>query len=176
VPKIQYGFASSVAWKGFDFNIFFRGAGKSDFFMGGTGYYPFTGQKTGNVLTIVNDPANRWIPMDYALANGIDPALAENPNARFPRLTYGDNVNNNRNSTFWLADASYLRLKNVEIGYTIPKKLAQKMFMTNLRVSIVGDNLYLWDKVKLFDPEQASGNGSTYPLNRSWTFALQLSF
>jgi TonB-linked SusC/RagA family outer membrane protein len=176
VPKVQYGFAASVAWKGFDFSIFFRGAGKSDYFMGGAGYYPFEGQRTGNVLSIVNDPANRWIPMSYALANGIDPALAENPNARFPRLTYGNNVNNNRESTFWLADASYLRLKNLEIGYTIPKKLAQKMFMSSLRASIVGDNLLLWDKVKLFDPEQADKNGSKYPLTRSWTFVLQLSF
>ena len=171
IPKIQYGFAGSVKWKGLDFNIFFRGAGKSDFFFGGTGFYPFAGERLGNVLSIVKDQKNRWTPASYSG----DPAT-ENPNARFPRLTYGNNVNNNRRSTFWLADASYLRLKTLEIGYTFPKMLTQKMMMNNLRVSLIGDNLHVWDKVKFWDPEQASDNGAVYPLTRSYTLALQMSF
>ena len=171
IPRVQYGFATSAQWKGFDFNIFFRGAGKSDFFFGGSGFYPFNGEKTGNVLSIVNDQKNRWTPESYSG----DPAT-ENPNARFPRLSYGNNTNNNRNSTFWLADASYLRLKTLEIGYTFPKAWTQKMAMNNLRLSIIGDNLHVWDKVKLWDPEQASGNGAVYPLTRSYTAVLQMSF
>ena len=171
VPKVQYGFAGSVSWKGVDFNIFFRGSGKSDYFLGGAGYYPLSGEKLGNVLTIVNDPKNRWTPASYSG----DPAT-ENPDARFPRLTYGNNPNNNRNSTFWLADASFLRLKTVELGYTLPKKWTSKVAMNNLRLSLIGDNLYVWDKVKLFDPEQASSNGAVYPLTRSYTLVLQLSF
>jgi len=171
IPRVQYGFATSAQWKGFDFNIFFRGAGKSDFFFGGSGFYPFNGEKTGNVLTIVNDQKNRWTPASYSG----DPAT-ENPNARFPRLSYGNNTNNNRNSTFWLADASYLRLKTMEIGYTFPKAWTQKMAMNSLRFSIIGDNLHVWDKVKLWDPEQASGNGAVYPLTRSYTAVLQMSF
>lgn len=171
IPRVQYGFATSAQWKGFDFNIFFRGAGKSDFFFGGSGFYPFNGEKTGNVLSIVNDQKNRWTPASYSG----DPAT-ENPNARFPRLSYGNNTNNNRNSTFWLADASYLRLKTMEIGYTFPKAWTQKMAMNSLRFSIIGDNLHVWDKVKLWDPEQASGNGAVYPLTRSYTAVLQMSF
>lgn len=171
IPKIQYGFAGSVLWKGFDFNIFFRGAGKSDFFFGGTGFYPFNGEKLGNVLTIVNDQKNRWTPESYSG----DPAT-ENPNAIFPRLTYGYNQNNNRNSTFWLANASYLRLKTLELGYTLPKETSKKLAMTNLRVSLIGDNLHVWDKVKFWDPEQASSNGAVYPLTRSYTLVLQMSF
>lgn len=171
IPRIQYGFATSAQWKGFDFNVFFRGSGKSDFFFGGTGFYPFVGEKLGNVLTIVNDQKNRWTPASYSG----DPAT-ENPNARFPRLTYGNNPNNNRNSTFWLADASFLRLKTMEIGYTFPKAWSQKMAMNNLRISIIGDNLYVWDKVKFWDPEQASDNGAVYPLTRSYTAVLQMSF
>lgn len=171
VPKIQYGFAGSLMWKGIDFNIFFRGSGKSDFFFGGNGFYPFNGEKLGNVLTIVNDQKNRWTPAWYSG----DPAT-ENPNARFPRLTYGNNVNNNRNSTFWLANASFLRLKTVEVGYTLPKSLTQRMSMNNFRISLIGDNLHVWDKVKFWDPEQASDNGAVYPLTRSYTLVLQMSF
>jgi TonB-linked SusC/RagA family outer membrane protein len=176
IPKMQYGFAGSLMWKGIDFNIFFRGQGKADFFLGGTGYYPFSGAERGNVLSIVNDPKNRWIPADYAAMQGIDPSLAENPGARFPRLTYGANINNNRASTFWLANASFLRLKTLEIGYTLPKKWMEKVSVNNLRVSAIGDNLYLWDKLKLWDPEQASSNGAVYPITRSWSLVVQLSF
>jgi|LSQX01.2.fsa_nt_gb TonB-linked SusC/RagA family outer membrane protein len=171
IPRIQYGFAGSALWKGFDFNIFFRGAGKSDFFFGGTGFYPFNGEKLGNVLSIVSDQKNRWTPESYSG----DPAT-ENPNAMFPRLTYGNNTNNNRNSTFWLANASYLRLKTLEIGYVLPKRIIQKISMSNLRVSLIGDNLHVWDKVKYWDPEQASSNGAVYPLTRSYTIAIQMSF
>ena len=170
IPKFMYGFAFSSGWKHFDLNIFFRGASQVDYFMGGTGYYPFVGGQTGNVLSTVNDPANRWIP---ASISG-DPAT-ENPNARFPRLTYGDNLNNNRRSSFWLADASYLRLKTVELGYSLPVPFARRIHMKSLRVSVIGDNLHVWNKVKLWDPEQASSNGASYPLTRSFTFNLQLS-
>ena len=100
----------------------------------------------------------------------------ENPNARFPRLTYGNNTNNNRASTFWMADASYLRLKTMELGYTFPKKMTEKISMSNLRLSLIGDNLHVWDKVKFWDPEQASNNGAVYPLTRSYTLVLQMSF
>ncbi|MDR2472966.1 MAG: TonB-dependent receptor [Tannerella sp.] len=171
IPKIQYGFAGSVGWKGWDFNIFFRGSGKSDFFYGGTGFYPFAAEKLGNVLTIVNDQKNRWTPAEYSG----DPST-ENPNARFPRLTYGNNTNNNRASTFWLADASFLRLKTLEIGYSLPKDWLSRIKTQNVRLSVVGDNLYVWDKIKLWDPEQASSNGAVYPLTRSCTFSLQISF
>jgi len=170
IPKILYGFALSTSWKNLDLNVFFRGANEVDYFMGGIGYYPFVGGATGNVLTIVNDPGNRYIPASYSG----DPAT-ENLDARFPRLTYGPNSNNNRASTHWLADASYLRLKTVELGYTLPKQLARSIRTKSLRLSVIGDNLHLWDKVKLWDPEQASSSGAVYPLTRSFTFNVQLS-
>jgi TonB-linked SusC/RagA family outer membrane protein len=171
IPKVQYGIAGSVSWKGIDFSIFFRGSGKSDYFLGGTGFYPFANENRGNVLSIVNRQENRWTSASYSG----NPAT-ENPNARFPRLTYGYNSNNNRNSTFWLADASFLRLKTVEIGYALPAAWIEKLSMSGLRVSIIGDNLHVWDKVKLFDPEQASSNGAVYPLTRSYTLVLRVSF
>lgn len=171
IPKIQYGFAGNIAWRGFDFNLFFRGAAQVDYFMGGTGYYPFAWGATGNVLEIVKEQKNRWTPASFSG----DPDT-ENPNARFPRLTYGYNENNNRNSTFWLSDASFLRLKTLEIGYTLPKNVTQKLFCKNFRISVIGDNLYVWDKVKLWDPEQASSNGAVYPLPRSYSMVFQISF
>lgn len=171
IPKFQYGFALAASWRSFDVNVFFRGASQVDYFMGGAGFYPFAGGETGNILTIVNNPSNRWIPSDIS-----GDKSTENPNARFPRLSYENNLNNNRSSSFWLADASYLRLKTLELGYTLPKGLTERMRIKNLRVSVIGDNLHLWDKVKLWDPEQASSNGAVYPLTRSYTMVLQLSF
>lgn len=171
VPRIQYGFATSIAYKNWDLSLFFRGSGGVDFFYGGTGYFPFMNEKEGNVLTIVNDPNERWIPAWYS-----GDESTENPNARFPRLTYGRNLNNYVNSTHWLANGAYLRLKTIEIGYTLPQRWIRRLAMNNCRVSLIADNVYVWDKVKLWDPEQASGNGSGYPLTRSFTFTLQMSF
>lgn len=171
IPRIQYGFAASVEYKSWDVNLFFRGSGGVDFFYGGSGYFPFQGGEVGNVLSIVNDPGNRWTP---AWFSG-DPST-ENVNARFPRLSYGKNENNFVKSTHWLANGAYLRLKTVEVGYTLPKEIAKKIRMTNFRASIIADNLHVWDKVKLWDPEQASGNGAGYPLTRSFTLSLQMSF
>jgi TonB-linked SusC/RagA family outer membrane protein len=171
VPKIQYGFAASVAWRGVDAGVFFRGSGKVDYFMGGAGFYPFAGGRTGNVLSIVKQQRNRWTPASYS-----GDAATENPDARFPRLTYGENANNNRNSTFWLANGAFLRLKTLEVGYTLPARLARRVAMTRCRLALIGDNLRVWDKVKLWDPEQASSNGAAYPLTRSYSLVIQISF
>lgn len=171
IPRIQYGFAASVSYKSWDLNVFFRGSGGVDFFYGGPGYFPFQNGEVGNVLSVVNNQSNRWVPAWYSG----DPAT-ENPNARFPRLSYGANPNNFVESTHWLANGAYLRLKTVEVGYSLPRDVARKVRMSSFRVSIIADNLHVWDKVKLWDPEQASKNGAAYPLTRSFTFNLQISF
>lgn len=171
IPRIQYGFAANFSYKNFDLGIFFRGSGGVDFFYGGTGYFPFSEGASGNILSIVNNPKNRWIPASYSG----DPST-ENPDARFPRLSYGRNNNNFVESTHWLANGAYLRLKTIELGYSLPKEIAAKVRMKSFRVSVIGDNLHVWDKVKLWDPEQASGNGAGYPLTRSFTLNLQMSF
>lgn len=171
VPRIQYGFAGSFSYKNWDLSLFFRGSGGVDFFYGGRGYAPFLNEKEGNVLSIVNDQSNRWTPAWYSG----DPST-ENPNARFPRLSYGSNMNNYVNSTHWLANGAFLRLKTVEIGYRLPTTWARKLAMSSFRLSLIADNLHVWDKVKLWDPEQASSNGSVYPLTRSITLNLQMAF
>ncbi|MFT4093619.1 MAG: TonB-dependent receptor [Niabella sp.] len=171
VPRIVYGFATSFTWKNWTANIFFTGQDQVSYFLGGTGYYPFSDGSTGNILSIVADQNNRWTPESYSGTTD-----TENPNARFPRLTYGSNDNNNRSSTFWLADASFLRLKNVEIAYKIEGKWLNRLHMKSATISVVGDNLAVWDKVKLWDPEQASSNGAAYPLQRMYTAQLYINF
>lgn len=171
VPGLIYGFGTEMSWRAFSFAFRFQGAGEANFFLGGPGMYPFVGGEIGNVLTIVNDPGNRWTPAWYSG----DPAT-ENPNAKFPRLDYGNNLNNNRNSTFWLADAQYLRLKEVQFGYTLPKDFTTKFKLNHVRLYATGFNLFVWDKIKLWDPEQASGNGTKYPISRTFNFGVEVRF
>ena len=106
-----------------------------------------------------------------------DPAT-ENPNARFPRLSYGGNANNNRNSTFWLNDGSYIRLKNIQLSYQYKASFMEKIGLENATFSLIGENLHVWDKLKekIFDPAQANGNGARYPLQRVYTFQMNLKF
>ncbi|MCE5179752.1 MAG: TonB-dependent receptor [Porphyromonadaceae bacterium] len=172
IPQLQYGFALEYNYKNFRISGLLEGVKDVEFFLGGNGYYPFAGGSTGNLLSIVADQKNRWTPASYSG----DPAT-ENPNARFPRLTYGVNQNNNRQSTFWLIDGSYLRLKNVEISYTLPQSwLKRSKIFESISVSLIGDNLQVWDKVKLWDPAQASDNGAVYPLQRRYTVQLYATF
>ena len=172
IPQIQYGFAFELRYRDFQISALLEGVKDVQYFMGGTGYYPFVGESTGNLLAIVADQSNRWTPASYSG----DPAT-ENPNARFPRLPYGANANNNRASTFWIADGGYVRLKNVELAYTLPKKWMQaSRVFQSASISLIGENLHVWDEVKLWDPAQASSNGAVYPLQRRFTAQLYVTF
>lgn len=171
VPGIIYGFGSELQWKSISFAFRFQGAGDANFFLGGPGMYPFAGDETGNILKIVNDQTNRWTPSWYSG----DPNT-ENPNAKFPRLDYGNNLNNNRNSTFWLANSRYLRLKEIQLGYTLPRELTKRMRMSHCRIYATGFNLWVWDAIKLWDPEQANSNGTAYPISRTFNLGLEVRF
>lgn len=173
VPKFQYGLGASIEWKNFTFSFLIEGISKVNYFYGGAGYYPFSAGEVGNILSIGGDPSNRWTPEWYSG----DPST-ENPDARFPRLTYGNSGNNNRNSTFWLANGRYVRLKNVDISYRINKdKLGLQRFgVKNLILQLVGHNLGTIDDVKLWDPGQASQNGAVYPLQRMFTGQITIMF
>ena len=108
--------------------------------------------------------SNRWILGEN-----------ENPNAEYPRLSYGGNSNNYRPSTYWLRNGSYLRLKNLEIGYNIPKSLINKIHLNNVRLYFMGTNLITFSNFKLWDPELGSTNGQAYPLSRSYTLGLTIN-
>lgn len=161
-PNQIYGFGVSAQWKGLDVNVHFQGAGKSSFFIDGFTVYPFSEGAWGNVLT------------DVVKEGYWQQGVNENPNARYPRLSYGGNSNNYRKSTYWLRDGSYLRLKNVEVGYTIPKQLANKIRMDHIRIYLMGTNLLTFSNFNLWDPELGSSNGQAYPLSKTLTLGLTI--
>ncbi|MDR1090993.1 MAG: TonB-dependent receptor [Prevotella sp.] len=154
VPEITYGFGPSVQWKNWDFSFFFQGVGRTSLMM--SGFHPFGTSSIRNVLQFIKD--------DYWSES--------NPNihAAYPRLSQEDNNNNTVNSTYWLRDASFLKLKNAEIGYTY-KFLKEKSF----RIYMAGSNLLTFSKFKLWDPEQGGGAGFKYPTTRVFNFGVQIS-
>lgn len=161
-PNLIYGFGISAQWKGFDFNVLFQGVGESSFFINGFTVYPFSQGSWGNILTDVVD--NYW-----SLGKN------EDVNAKYPRLTYGNNSNNNRASTYWLRDGSYLRLKNLEIGYTLPKAFVSSMHIQNVRFYFMATNLLTFSEFDLWDPELGSSNGQQYPLSRTFTLGMTIN-
>lgn len=157
-PKSIIGFTISYSFKQFDFNALLQGATGGFRWLNGTSAWAFS--SNSSVLADYLD--SRW--------------TTENPdvNARWPRISSSNNVNNNQNSTFWLKSSDYLRLKNVELGYTLPKPLTRRWKLTNIRVFASGTNLYTLDKLKIFDPEMPDGFGS-YPQQRVINFGLNVA-
>lgn len=171
VPQIQYGFATEFNWKNFNLSILFEGVSRVTYFHGGSMYQPFSGGTIGNVITDFADPANRWISREIS-----GTAETENPNAKYPRLYYGGSNNNSQKSTFWLTDGSYLRLKNVQISYSLKNRFFSKLGLQKATISLIGENLAVWSKEKLLDPSQAGENGTKYPIQRIYTLQLNLNF
>ncbi|WP_286144645.1 SusC/RagA family TonB-linked outer membrane protein [Bacteroides caecimuris] len=173
-PNLIYGLGVTAKWKGLDVNVHFQGAGKSSFFTYGKCVYAFTEGEWGNVFKGMLD--DRWVDSETAEKLGI-PAN-ENPNASYPRLSYqGDGASNNnyRNSTFWLRNGSYLRLKTVDVGYTLPKSWVNKLHFNNIRIFVVGTNLLTFSKFKTWDPEMGDARGESYPLSKSVTMGLSVN-
>ncbi len=165
MPEIVYGFGASLNWKGLDFSFLFQGAGnRSTYLTGGWYFQPFQAERgpkyMGNVMTAFLD---RWTEDN------------PDPNAFSPRLSYGTNANNYKTSTWWQRDASYLRLKNVEIGYTLPDKWAKKIYANTMRIYVQGVNLFTAGKFysDFWDPETGA---DVYPLQRVVFIGLNLSF
>ena len=173
-PNLIYGLGVTAKWKGLDVNVHFQGAGKSSFFTYGKCVYAFTEGEWGNVFKGMLD--DRWVDSETAEKLGI-PAN-ENPNASYPRLSYqGDGASNNnyRTSTFWLRNGSYLRLKTVDVGYTLPKSWVNKLHFNNIRIFVVGTNLLTFSKFKTWDPEMGDARGESYPLSKSVTMGLSVN-
>lgn len=136
------------------------------------GWLPFHWGKTGNVQAVANIQANRWTPAWYSG----DPST-ENPNAMFPRLTYGTNFNNEKRSDFWHDDARYLRLQEVSLQYTLKAPDAiKRLGVSSIDFQLVGNNLAVWDKLKMFDPEQAEANGRLYPIPTTYALQVYVNF
>ena len=160
-PEIMYGFGGTIAYKGIDLSLYFTGATKTSILLGGPSMYPFGSNVIGpnNVLREYYD--NRWTP--------------DNPNPKYPSPGDSYSQNNYRPSSVWLKDASYLRLRNAEIGYNLQSSLLNKIHLKEIRFFVNGTNLFTWDKLKFLDPESDDGTGG-YPIQRSINFGLQITF
>ena len=168
-PSLIYGLGASVSWRGFDFNLHFQGAGKYTFLINSGAVNAFRDGRWGNILKGITD--NRWISSDISGTKE-----TENPNAPYPRLSYGYNLNNQQSSSFWLRNGRFLRLKNLDIGYTLPKPIVNTIHLENVRIYISGQNLITWSPFKLWDPElESSVRGQIYPITRSFTAGIQIS-
>jgi TonB-linked SusC/RagA family outer membrane protein len=142
-PLLMYGFGGEFRYRNLSVGILLKGTGKVDYFRNGYGYLPLAGGEYGNVLEQFADPATRWIPKDYAAKLGMDPSLAENPNAQIPMLQYGSNTNNSQLSDFWKSDARYLRLQEITVNYNLKNNFLKKMGIASIDLQFVGNNLYV---------------------------------
>ena len=159
LPEIIYGFGASVGYKNFEFSFFMQGSGRSSFFIDAEGTQPFV-NGTRAILQAYAD--NHWSEDN------------RNSYALWPRLSTTALANNTQPSTWWLRDGSFLRLKTVEIGYSLPDKIVRKMGMTRFRIYVNGDNLAVFSPFRMWDPEQANGLG--YPLQRVINIGLNVEF
>lgn len=165
-PEVVYGFGVSMGYKNFDISCFFQGATRSSFFINSKATNPFMQMDFGG---------NNLNGMMQAYADDYWSESNRNSYATFPRLSTTDIRNNNQNSTWWLRDGSYLRLKSVEVGYTLPKNLTRHLKMSNLRIYASGLNLFAWNRFKLWDVEQGN-DGMQYPIQAVYNFGINLSF
>ena len=160
-PEIVYGFGLNLAWKGFDFGVLFQGTGRMWRLMSSN---IIPGYDTGGYYNVFSNYQDRW--------------TVDNPSQDvfYPRLTYGPNTNNAVASSWWLKNMSYLRLKNIEIGWSIPERWADRSFVSGARIFLRGSNVLTFSDFKLWDPELNSADGGRYPLMRSFSAGLEIKF
>lgn len=161
IPRYTYAANLAASYKGFDLSVLLQGVGKADGYLNGPGVQPFS---VGGALggTIREENKDRWSP--------------DNPNAKYPRLAFGES-NNEQASSFWRRDASYLRVKNVQLGYTLPANLAKKISLNRLRIFANGSNLASFDRfLSGYDVEAPVGSGSIYPQVKLYSFGLEATF
>lgn len=157
IPRYTFGGIFNAAYKGFDLNLVIQGVGKADGYIYQQGLMPFF-----NGGTVQEQHKDYWTP--------------DNTDAAFPRLTISE-ANNEKNSSYWVRDASYLRLKNIQVGYTIPSTLSERFGMDRFRLFVTGQNLFtmddFWDG---YDVEAPVGRGDEYPQVKVYNIGLNINF
>lgn len=163
-PQIVYGFGANFRYKNLDFNIFFQGNGMTYGFKGGCSNKFTPGETMGAMGNILTNYQDRW--------------TVENPSqdVYYPRLTWGKSENNVRNSTWWLENMSFLRVKDIEIGYTLPKSWVRQIGLSNIRLYAKGSNLFTFSKFDLWDPEVDTSVGTKYPIMKSFSAGFDINF
>ena len=162
VPEIIYGVGFSVGWKNLSLTAMFQGAAHVDAMLSGEGVLPFAqGSGRGNLLSNITD---RW--------------TEQNPrqDAFYPRLSIGTINMNYEKSTWWLKNTSYLRLKNVELSYTLPDRWMKHIRLENARIFIQGVNLLTFSPFDIWDVELGDGRGAAYPNISSASLGLSFNF
>ena len=165
-PEIIYGFGTSASYRNFDFSFFFQGSARSSFFVDAYNTSPFidtSGSAIGNNALLSAWANDHWSENDRNLY------------ASWPRLSDQLIDNNNRNSTWWLRDGAFLRLKSIEFGYSFTDKLTEKLGFSAGRVYVSGTNLLTFSKFKLWDIEMG-GNGLGYPIQKGANLGLNINF
>lgn len=158
-PQIVYGFGFSYGYKSFDFSVFFQGLARESFFIDPTSIQPFVNGR--QVLKIIADD-------HYTTAN-------QNLYAMWPRLSTTENTNDNQPSTWWLRNGAFVRLKQAEIGWTLPTNLLKKWRIKSVRIYANGTNLLLFSHFHLWDVEMG-GNGLGYPIQKVFNIGISLNF
>ena len=172
LPEIVYGFGATAQWKNWDVNIFFQGVGRTSFSLNGSSIRtPFSAGNMERAAINKDLYGNVWMSTNTP---------EQNANVIYPRMSNGSGgagaSNNSQSSTWWLRSGSFMRLKNFEIGYTLPKSLTGKTFIKSLRFYMSGNNLLTFSNFKLWDPEKGSSDGSGYPLNKIFTVGFNANF
>ena len=169
IPEVIYGVSFGMDWKGFDLSVLFQGATNVSIKYFGRALWPFINSRE-SAKSLIKE---RWTAERYAAGEPIN----------FPRLSMNPSKNNDNNyqdSDFWIRDASYLRLKNVEIGYTFKGLKTKRLGIESIRLYFSGSNLFTWTDVIDLDPEAPSKSGSveinTYPLQKVYNLGININF
>jgi TonB-dependent starch-binding outer membrane protein SusC len=161
VPGFYYGLNAGLDWKGFDVSLFFQGVGDVQKFN--------PSRANGEGMAAQNGPGqwattlNRWTP--------------QNPSTTMPRAVINDPAANGRFSSRWVESAAFMRLRNVNIGYNLPKSLISKIGVgENIRLYFTGNNLFVLSKWQGIDPEETNRDGSVVPPTRIYTIGINATF
>ena len=164
-PRFRFGLNLGAEFKGFDLSVFFQGVGKRDYWLDGMIFWGINGDEWSSTGYV-----EHW---DFFRPEG-DP-LGANTDAYYPRPIRANNQNH-YTQTRYLQNAAYIRLKNLQIGYTLPKAWVNKAGLERVRVFFSGDNLWTGTSIsKNFDPEALYQNGMTYPLSRTLSCGINVT-
>ncbi|WP_209402366.1 TonB-dependent receptor [Pseudozobellia sp. WGM2] len=156
-PEIIFGYSSNFNYKNFELSFLLQGATNVNQYYSGEGAWPF------------------FLGTAGAFQNNLDRWTPDNPNASEPRVLINAD-NNHRGSSFWLKDASYVRLKNVELSYNLPLDKINQKLLTGVRLYVNANNVATWSKIDNYDPENDNGRGWGYPQLRIWNLGIDINF
>ena len=154
IPEVNFGFSTGFKYKNVDFDIFFQGALNRTVYLSGKNYHAF--QNNGKITGLAKA---RWTPETSEVAT-------------YPRLSAHNNNNNYQYSSFWQKNGNFLKLRDLEFGYSLSKSIVHKIGIQNVRFYIVGSNIFSLDELKISDPEKLSG----YPAMKSFSLGTNIQF